>query len=229
MALALVCMECVNVAKVKSGWALETSCNGCGAPPTQGPGCGRTLVLGVVNILVGSGSVHKLVAGSLHPLKITLPLNITLHFWLSKMTVHPALQSGQIPMRDATLSEGTMCPVKMVDSPGIIMSHVCVDMICLPFGKFIVRGFLATSLLTMSRPSMMNMDVAPVLLIAWFVAMVNAFKYCGIGAPNICLVVAAIKGREWQTRVIVELFDTLDMAMVTASLLLFVMVGSKNE
>jgi len=94
MALALVCMECVNVAKVKSGWALETSCNGCGAPPTQGPGCGRTLVLGVVNILVGSGSVHKLVAGSLYPLKITLPLNITSHFWLSKTTVRPALQSG---------------------------------------------------------------------------------------------------------------------------------------
>jgi hypothetical protein len=123
-----------------------------------------------------------------------------------------------------------MCPVKMVgSSPGIIMSHICVDIICLPFGKFIVRGFLATSLLTMSRLSMMNMDVAPVSAIAWFVAMVNAFKYCGVGAPNICLAVATIKGGEWQTRVIVELFDTLDVMMVMASLLLFVMVGSKNE
>jgi hypothetical protein len=60
------------------------------------------------------------------------------------------------------------------------MSHICVNMICLPSGKFIVRGFLATHLLTMSRPSMMNMDVAPVSATAWFVAMVNAFKHCGI-------------------------------------------------
>ncbi len=106
-------------------------------------------------------------------------------------------------MRDATFSEGMMCPVNMVGSPGIIMSHICVDMICLPSGKFIVRGFLATCLLTMSRPSMMNMDVAPVLAIALFVARVNVFKYYGVRAPHICLAVAAIKGGEWRTQVVV--------------------------
>ena len=105
-------------------------------------------------------------------------------------------------MRDATLSKGTMYPVNMVGSPEIIMSHMCVDMICLPSGKFIVRGFHATCLLTMSRPSMMNMDVAPVSAIAWFVAIVNAIKYCGAGAPNICLAAAAIKGGEWRTQVV---------------------------
>ncbi len=117
--------------------------------------------------------------------------------------MHPALQSGQILMRHAALSKGMMRPINMVSSPGIIMLHICVDMICLPSGKFIARGFLATLLLTMSRPSMMNMDMAPVSAIAWFVTMVNAFKYCGIGAPNICLAVATIEGGEWGMRVIV--------------------------
>ncbi len=88
------------------------------------------------------------------------------------MNVHPALHSGRISIRDATFSKGTMCPVKTVGSPRIIMSHICVDMICLPSGKLIVRESLATLL----RLSMMNMDVALVLAIAWFVAMVNAFK-----------------------------------------------------
>ncbi len=69
-----------------------------------------------------------------------------------------------------------MYPISTVGSPRIIMSQICVDMICLPSGKFIVRGFLVTHLLTMSRPAMMNMDVAPVSAIAWFVAMVNVFK-----------------------------------------------------
>jgi hypothetical protein len=95
-----------------------------------------------------------------------------------------------------------------------------------------VRGFLATHLLTMSRLSMMNMDLAPVSAIAWFVAMVKAFKYCGIRAPNICLAVAAIEGGEWQMQVIVDLFDTLDVMMVRALSLLitddFITVGSKK-
>ncbi len=134
--------------------------NGYGAQPVQGPGRGKSLGPGAVHTLVGSRSIHKLVAGTLYPLKITSPLNITSHFWLSKTTVHPALHSGQILMRDATFSKGTMCPVNTVGSPGIMMSQICVDMICLPSGKFIVKGFLATCLLTMSRPSMMNMDVA---------------------------------------------------------------------
>jgi hypothetical protein len=33
--------------------------------------------------------------------------------------MHPALHRGLIPMSDATLSAGTMCPFKIVGSPGI--------------------------------------------------------------------------------------------------------------
>jgi hypothetical protein len=32
----------------------------------------------------------------------------------------------------------------------------------------------------MSRLSMMEMDIAPVLAIAWFVTMGNALKYCDV-------------------------------------------------
>jgi hypothetical protein len=233
--LALVCTESVNVAKVKLGWALETSCNGCGARPVQGPGHGRILGPGAVHTLVGSRSIHKLVAWFLYPLKITSPLNIMLHFWLSKTTVQLILHCGQILMRDATFSKGTMCPVKTVGSPGIIMLQICVDIICLPSGKLIVRGFFVTHLLTMSRPSMMKMDVAPVLAIAWFVAMVNAFKYCDPGALNIYLAVTAIKGEEWQKQIVMDMWvlaDTLVVTIVTSSSSLLTddltSVGSKN-
>ena len=77
-----------------------------------------------------------------------------------------------------------------------------------------------------------NMDVALVSAIAWFVAMVNAFKYYVIGAPYICLAVTLIKGGEWRKQVVVELSDTLDVTMITSSLLLlnndFITVGSKK-
>ncbi len=36
-------------------------------------------------------------------------------------------------------------------------------------------------------PSMTNMDVAPVSAMACDAAIVSAFRYCGIGAPNILL------------------------------------------
>ena len=37
------------------------------------------------------------------------------------MTLHPALHRGQIPMRDATVNEGTLCPMSTVGKPGILM------------------------------------------------------------------------------------------------------------
>ncbi len=102
------------------------------------------------------------------------------------------------PNEGCNISEGMMCPVKTVGSPGIIMLQICIDIICLPSGKLIVRRVLATRLLTMTRPSMMNMDIVPVSAIAWFVAMVNAFKYCGVGVPKMCRAVAVSVGGERQ-------------------------------
>ena len=87
---------------------------------------------------------------------------------------------------------GTMCPVNVVGSPGILMSHMCVDLICLPSGRLIVSGFIAGRLFFTSAPSMIKIDVAPVSAIASDVAIVIAFRYCVEGLPNILLAVAAI-------------------------------------
>jgi hypothetical protein len=90
------------------------------------------------------------------------------------MTLHPALHRGRIPIRDATVKDGTMCPVKTVGNPGISMLQTCEDCTFLPSGKLIVRGLLATRLLITSMPSIMKMDVAPVSAMAWSRAIVTA-------------------------------------------------------
>jgi hypothetical protein len=133
--------------------------------------------------LAGIGSVHKSVVGSLNPVKIVLPLYLTSHLSLSNVTVHPALQRGQMPMRDAMVNHGTMCPVKTVGRPGMLMSHMWVEYIFLPSRKLIVRGVRVTCLLLTGAPSMMKIDVAPVSAMAWLVANVKALRYCGIRAP----------------------------------------------
>ena len=111
------------------------------------------------------------------------------------MTVHPALQRGQMPMRDAIVNDGTMCPVKTVGRPGMWMSHMCVEYIFLPSGKLIVRGVRVTCLLSTGAPSMMKIDVAPVSAMAWLVANVKALRYCGIGAPYSACAINARDGR----------------------------------
>jgi hypothetical protein len=129
--------------------------------------------------LVGIRSVN--VVGSLKPIKIVFLLNFTSHFSLSKVTVHPVLQRGQMPMRDTMVNNGTMCPVKTVGRPGMFILHTCVEYIFLPSGKLIVRGVRVTRLLSTGAPSMMNIDIAPL-------------RYCGIGAPYSAHVVVARDG-----------------------------------
>ena len=58
-------------------------------------------------------------------------------------TVHPALHSNCIPNKEATARIGTMCPLSVVGSPGILISHTCVEFTCLPSGRLIVKGFFA--------------------------------------------------------------------------------------
>ena len=162
MAFALVCTECVNVATATSGDAECDESSMCGARPTQGLGRGGILDPGVVRTCFPIGNVHKSVEGSLNPRKITLPLYITSHFLSSNSTLHPALQRGRMPMRDATVNDGTIWPNKVVGKPGMEMSHICDDLTFFPSGKFIVSGVVAIRLLTTSTPSMIKMDVAPV-------------------------------------------------------------------
>ncbi len=189
--------ECVNIAIAGIGGVW-------GAGPFTGMGCGNVCISnslvvadsGVVPIFPrGIGNVHRLVAWSFVQAKITVPLYHTSHFLLSKTTLHPALHTGQIPIREAIFNDGTMCPVNVCGSPGILMSQTWVDRIVVPSGKFILSGLVAIRLLSTSALSMMNIAVAPVLAMALFAAMVSAFKYCSIGVPNMVHAVAAIKGR----------------------------------
>ncbi len=75
-------------------------------------------------------------------------------------------------MRDATLSEGTICPINVRGRPQMFMSHTCVDLILEPSGKLIERGFNAMRWLATTAPSMMKMDVAPVSAMARLGAIV---------------------------------------------------------
>ncbi len=140
------------------------------------------------------GSIHKFVAASFHPRKIRLPLYKTLHLLSSNVTVHPALQSGRMLMRDATARVGTMCPTSTVGRPGMAMSQTCVDITLLPLGKLMVIGRVATFLLLTLVFSIIKIDVAPVSAMACDKAILSAFNCSVIGLPNIMQAVAAMLG-----------------------------------
>ena len=78
------------------------------------------------------GIVHKSVVGSFNPFSIILPLYIISQCSLLNVTVHPALHSTRIPINDAIDRLGTMCPVSILGSPGMVMSQQCVDLIFVP-------------------------------------------------------------------------------------------------
>ncbi len=184
--LACVCTECKNKAP------LYRARGGCGARIIPGQGCGKSFWLGSVRIpSFVIGRVHRFVAGSLYPLKTTLHLYMTSHFSLSKMTLQPILYSGGMPISNAKFRSRMMHPVRVIANPGIFMSHTCVDLIFLPSGRLTVSSFVANRLLSMSTPSIIKMDVAPVSATARFVAMVIAFRYCGFGLPYKILANAA--------------------------------------
>jgi hypothetical protein len=82
-----------------------------------------------------------------------------------------------MPIRDATVRWGTICPVKRYGNPGMVMLHVCVDFIFLPSGMVMLKGLLGRCLFTTLAPSIMKMDVALVSAMARVEAIVIAFKY----------------------------------------------------
>ncbi len=98
--------------------------------------------------------------------------------------MHPALHNGLMPIRDATGRWGIMCPVTTDGNPGMVMMHIYVDFIILPLGMLMLKGLLAQCLFTTLVPSIMNMDVAPVLAMAWVKAIFIAFKYSCKGLPK---------------------------------------------
>jgi hypothetical protein len=116
-----------------------------------------------------------------------------------------------------------MCPVNVVvGSPGISTSHMCVDLICRPSGRLIVRGFVAGLLFFTSAPSIMKIDVAPVSAIASDVAIVMALRCWFDGLPNILPAVSVSDFGVCQgSAFLVVVFDMTTVMSSTASSLLF--------
>ena len=90
------------------------------------------------------GMVHRSVAGSLRPCSNRLSLYIMSQWSLQNVTLHPALHSMRTPISDAINRLGTMCPVSITGSPGIVMSQQCDNLIFDPSGRLIMSGFVAT-------------------------------------------------------------------------------------
>ena len=126
------------------------------------------------------------------PLKIIFPLYNTLQFVLVNTTLHPALHRTLMPINNGIDNFGTTCPTNTIGSPGIVMSHVCVDFTFVPSGRLIVSRRIAGWRFLHGVPSIMKIDVASVSAIACDAAMVIALRYFGFGAPNSSRAVAAI-------------------------------------
>jgi hypothetical protein len=145
---------------------------GSGARLLQEPSCNRLVVAdsiapGVVHIPSPViGRVHRSVLGSLYPCKIILSFYRTTLFLSSNVTVHPALHNTLMPNSDAILIPGTICPINTVGRPGMVMSHVCLDLTLLPSGRLIVIGLMVGFIFSMGVPSITKIDVAPVSAIA---------------------------------------------------------------
>ncbi len=108
------------------------------------------------------------------PIKIILPLYLTTHFLLSNFTVHPTSVSTRIPKREAIDNSGTMCPMSVVGRPGIMMSHMCVDITRCPLANATLSGHIVCRLLWTGMLSMTKIWVALESAIASFDAIVIA-------------------------------------------------------
>ena len=82
-----------------------------------------------------------------------------------------------MPMRDAIVIPGTMCPVNTVERPGILMSQMCVGVTLLPSGRLIVIGSLVRRRFLTGVPFIMNIEVAPVSAMACVGAIVIVFAH----------------------------------------------------
>ncbi len=107
------------------------------------------------------GRVQRLVAGSLVPCKKTLVWYLTSHLVSVKITLQPTLHSTRKLIREAMDNPGTICPMRIIGSHGMMMSHMCVERTMSPFGRLMERGSVAGHMLLMGMPAISNMDVAP--------------------------------------------------------------------
>jgi hypothetical protein len=76
-------------------------------------------------------------------------------------------------MSDATVRSGTMCPSNIHGNPGISRSYMCVNFTIVPFGKLILRGFVAGRTFFIGVSFMTITDVASVSATACVMGIVG--------------------------------------------------------
>ncbi len=68
---------------------------------------------------------------------------MTLHFSSPKVTLHPALHRMLMPIRDAIVVPGMMCPINIVGRLAMMMSQMWVETTFLPLGEVMAIGWSA--------------------------------------------------------------------------------------
>ena len=90
------------------------------------------------------------------------------------MTLNPALHNTLIDIGDACAKPGTMwAPFESFGSHGMSRFQVCVDVRQSPSGRFILRGFRASSMFVTGVPGRTKWPVAPASATAIFFAIFN--------------------------------------------------------
>ena len=193
------------------------------------------------------GSVHRSVVGSFMPVKIMLPLYSTTYLSLSNLTAHPAAVRTRIPNREAIDNSRTIWPKSGVGRPGIIISHICVDITLRPSAKAIFSGHVVCRRLWTGILSMFNIWVAPESAIASFNAIfIAAYPHfgslCGVIEENmlscvlpclcLCIRLASVLA---DSRLVVNPSETFDVmtVMLSSSTIIsqageYILVGSST-
>jgi hypothetical protein len=86
-----------------------------------------------------------------------------------------------MPIRDAIVMPGTICPVNIVGRPGMVMSQMWAETTLLPSGKVLMIGWSAIRKFLTGVPFIMEIEVSPMSAIACVAAIVIAFaisKHC---------------------------------------------------
>jgi hypothetical protein len=153
MLLAFVLTVCVKKAICRGRWVWASVTPRAADGSLKG---GREVVLVVPN-----GSVQRSVTGSLAPRKIILLLYRTIHSVVVNVTLQPASVRTRIPNREAIERSGMMWPVRIVGSPSITISHMCVDVTIRPSARATFNGRVVGRRLLTGVPSMTKTWVAP--------------------------------------------------------------------
>ena len=105
--------------------------------------------------------------GSLLPLHTILPLKYTLHSSPSYVTLHPASHEIAIKSSDVCVKPGTICTlVALSESHGMLILHVCVDLVILPSGGLIEIGLVVSNTLMTGVPDKAKYPEAPASITA---------------------------------------------------------------